>query len=45
MTPIAPDINDKDPYEVPKARGIFTVIDSINNFTTGKIIQKIIFNR
>lgn len=45
MTPIAPDANGNDPYAIPKSRGIFTIIDSINNLTTGKIIQNIIMNR
>lgn len=45
MTPIAPDADGNDPYAVPKARGMFTVIDSVNNLTSGKIIQNIIMNR
>jgi hypothetical protein len=45
MTPISPDADGEDPYAVPKARGIFTVIDSINRITSGKIIQNIIMNR
>lgn len=45
MTPISPDANGNDPYAVPKSRGMFTVLDSINNLTSGKIIQNIIMNR
>ena len=45
MTPISPDADGNDPYAVPKSRGIFTVIHSINNLTSGKIIQNIIMNR
>ena len=45
MTPISPDADGNDPYAVPKARGMFTVIDSVSRLTSGKIIQNIIMNR
>ena len=45
MTPISPDADGNDPYAVPKSRGMFTVIHTINNLTSGKIIQNIIMNR
>jgi hypothetical protein len=45
MTPISPNADGNDPYAVPKARRMFTVIDSINSTTSGKIIQNIIMNR
>lgn len=34
-----------DPYEVPKAMGKFQIIDSGNDMTTEKIVQRIIQNR
>ncbi len=42
-TPIPPDHGD--PYAVPKAMGKFVSVDSGNDMTTDKIVQRIIKNR
>ncbi|CAO3595623.1 unnamed protein product [Absidia cylindrospora] len=41
-----PDLDGKDPYELPKQRGIYQIIDNPNStITTGGIIERIIDNR
>ncbi|XP_065898518.1 ethanolamine-phosphate cytidylyltransferase-like isoform X2 [Dysidea avara] len=42
---IIPDVNGKDPYEVPKKRGIFKCVSSGSKVTTSSIIDRIIENR
>jgi ethanolamine-phosphate cytidylyltransferase len=42
-TKILPDHGD--PYAVPKEMGKFKVIDSGNDMTTDKIVERIILNR
>lgn len=37
--------NFPDPYAVPKEMGKFLVVDSGNDMTTDKIVQRIIINR
>lgn len=44
-TPVKPDEDGNDPYEVPKEKGIFKIIDSGNNLTTDVIIKRIIQHR
>ncbi|KAF5269991.1 hypothetical protein FQR65_LT05790 [Abscondita terminalis] len=44
-TPIANDENGADPFEVPKELGKFLIIDSKNDMTTKKIVERIIRNR
>lgn len=43
--PIAPDEDGSDPFLYPKAMGKFVQIDSGNNMTTEKIVERIIRNR
>jgi ethanolamine-phosphate cytidylyltransferase len=45
QTPCDPDIDGRDPYEVPKGLGKFQQIDSGNSMTTQDIITRIIDNR
>ncbi len=45
QTTCEPDIDGRDPYEVPKALGKFQQIDSGNPLTTQDIITRIIDNR
>ncbi|CAH1793347.1 unnamed protein product [Owenia fusiformis] len=45
QTPITPDEDGSDPYEEPKRRGKFKMIDSTNTLTTQMIVQRIISNR
>jgi ethanolamine-phosphate cytidylyltransferase len=40
-----PDENELDPYELPKDMGIFRIVDSKNDMTTGAIIERIIAHR
>lgn len=44
-TPVMSDEDDADPYEVPKRLGKFMTVDSGNDMTTEKIVQRIIRNR
>ncbi|KAF7721339.1 Ethanolamine-phosphate cytidylyltransferase [Apophysomyces ossiformis] len=45
-TPTEPDLNGKDPYELPKQRGIYREIENPNStITTEGIIERIIENR
>ena len=45
QTPCDPDVDGRDPYEVPKALGKFQQIDSGNDMSTQDIITRIIDNR
>lgn len=45
QTPIALEDGKLDPYAVPKTRGIFTLIDSGNDMTTERIVERIINHR
>jgi len=45
QTPVAPDVDGRDPYEEPKRRGIFKTINSGNDMTTAKIVERIIEHR
>merc|ERR1719341_317575 len=44
-TEVMPDEDGSDPYAVPKARGIFSSLDSGNNMTTQLIVERIIKHR
>lgn len=44
-TKIMMDENGEDPFQVPKALGKFIVVDSGNDMTTEKIVERIIRNR
>ncbi|KAL0271247.1 UNVERIFIED_CONTAM: hypothetical protein PYX00_008398 [Menopon gallinae] len=44
-TRVMPDVDGRDPYEVPKEMGKFVQIDSGNDMTTEKIVKRIILNR
>lgn len=44
-TPIAADSDGRDPYAEPKRRNIFRVVDSGNDMTTQKIVDRIIEHR
>lgn len=44
-TSVKMDINGEDPYALPKAMNKFVVVDSENNMTTEKIVERIIVNR
>jgi ethanolamine-phosphate cytidylyltransferase len=45
MTPVMDDVDGSDPYAEPKRRGKFVQIDSQNDMTTMKIVDRIIQNR
>nr|CAD7586107.1 unnamed protein product [Timema genevievae] len=45
LTPIMPDIDGSDPYEVPKKMGKFMFLESGNGMTTEKIVERIIQHR
>jgi len=45
QTPISLDHGSIDPYAIPKTLGKFILIDSENNMTTEKIVQRIISHR
>jgi len=44
-TSVPADVDGTDPYEVPKSLDMFINVDSGNNLTTGKIVERIIENR
>lgn len=44
-TPYKPDLNGKDPYEVPKKLGKFRIIPSGNSLRTFDIVNRIVKNR
>lgn len=44
-TPIMPDGDGSDPYSEPKKLGKFMLVDSKNDMTTDKIVERIIRNR
>lgn len=44
-TPVMADDDDSDPYEIPKNLGKFISIDSGNDMTTERIVDRIIRNR
>lgn len=44
-TRIMPGENGEDPFEVPKKEGKFVIVDSGNDMTTEKIVERIIRNR
>eukprot|EP00794_Sanderia_malayensis_P014086 gene14086-15557_t len=44
-TVICEDKSGRDPYQIPKAKGIFKVINSNNKLTTADIVARIIKNR
>jgi ethanolamine-phosphate cytidylyltransferase len=45
QTPIALEGGHHDPYAVPKTMGKFTLLDSGNDMTTDKIVDRIIRHR
>jgi len=45
QTPVLPDLDGRDPYAEPKKRGKFQIIDSKNDMTTAKIVERIIEHR
>lgn len=44
-TPIMPDVDGSDPYFEPKRQEKFKLVDSKNDMTTDKIVERIIRNR
>ena len=44
-TIIQPDANGQDPFEVPKKQGKFKIIDSHNDLTTEKLVERILARR
>lgn len=44
-TPVSLDENGEDPYEYPKNLGKFVIVNSGNEMTTDKIVNRIIKNR
>lgn len=44
-TEIAPDVDGSDPYQEPKNRGKFKIMDSGNDMTTQRIVERIIEHR
>ncbi|KAK2714106.1 hypothetical protein QYM36_008636 [Artemia franciscana] len=45
VTKVEQDIDGRDPYQEPKKRGLFKIIDSENPMTTDMIVQRIIKNK
>ncbi|XP_071041123.1 ethanolamine-phosphate cytidylyltransferase isoform X2 [Parasteatoda tepidariorum] len=45
QTPVMSDVNGGDPYEAPKQLGKFKQLDSVNDMTTQKIVERIILQR
>ena len=45
MTEIMPDEDGQDPYEIPKSQGKFKQIESGNDMTTQRIVERIIEHR
>jgi len=45
LTRVPADVNGTDPYEVPKSLNKFINVDSGNELTTSKIVERIIENR
>ncbi|XP_005283123.1 ethanolamine-phosphate cytidylyltransferase isoform X1 [Chrysemys picta bellii] len=45
LSEVVPDKDGSDPYQEPKRRGIFRLVDSGSNLTTDLIVQRIIKNR
>ncbi|XP_035214270.1 ethanolamine-phosphate cytidylyltransferase-like [Stegodyphus dumicola] len=45
QTPVMPDDSGADPYEEPKRQGKFKQLDSFNDVTTQKIVERIIQQR
>lgn len=44
-TPIMEDVNEEDPFRYPKEIGKFVKVNSGNDMTTEKIVERIIRNR
>ncbi|XP_010189453.1 PREDICTED: ethanolamine-phosphate cytidylyltransferase, partial [Mesitornis unicolor] len=44
MTEVVPDKDGSDPYQEPKRRGVFRLVDSGSDLTTDLIVQRIIKN-
>ena len=44
-TPVSTDVDHCDPYEEPKRRNKFQLLDSGNSMTTELLVQRIISNR
>lgn len=44
-TPVKMGVKGEDPYALPKAMNKFVIVDSENNMTTEKIVERIIINR
>lgn len=44
-TEIQPDVDERDPYEVPKRLGKFQLLNSRNDMTTQRIVERIIEHR
>lgn len=45
QTPIASDMDNKDPYAIPKKMGKFVLVNSGNTMTTEQIVERIIRHR
>ena len=45
LTPTQCDEKNRDPYEIPKKLDKFVLVDSENDMTTRKIVERIIENR
>lgn len=44
-TDISPDVDGSDPYQEPKSRGKFKILESGNDMTTQRIVERIIEHR
>ena len=44
-TPVQPGIDGKDPFEIPKKQNKFKIIDSHNDLTTEKLVERILARR
>ena len=45
LTPVSQDLGDVDPYSEPKRQGKFVLVDSGNDLTTEKLVERIIARR
>ncbi len=45
QTPVAPEVDNSDPYAEPKRQNKFRIISSGNELTTEKLVQRIVSRR
>ena len=45
QTPVSPDLGGEDPYEEPRRQGKFMMVNSGNDLTTEKLVERILARR